>query len=406
MKLSEELAWRGFVNQTTLKNIATLDDATMTFYWGVDPSADSMHVGQLAMSMMVKHFIHHGHKPILLVGGATGLIGDPDGKDEERTLKTREEIEQNKQGIARQYKQLFDGFEVEIVDNYDWFKDINYLAFLRDIGKHFSMSQLLDREFVKSRVGKGGSGISYAEFSYSLIQGYDFLHLYRTKGATLQVSGADQWGNSLSGVELIRKLEGNEAHVYTAPLITDKVSGKKFGKSEGNAIWIDESKTSAYRFYQFWFNTDDRNVGDYLKLYTFIQPDEFNALMDRFSKNPENREAQKHLAYEATKLVHGEAKAQIVQKVTAVLFSQGSAQDLNEEEVSVLKDEIPTTPSNSMLTDLLVDTRLVASKSEARRLIEGGAIKVNGKKTQENIHIEGSALLQKGKNSFAFIDGN
>lgn len=224
MTLSEELQWRGFVNQTTLADPKELDGAPLKFYWGVDPSARSMHIGQLAMAMMIKHFIAHGHEATLLVGGATGMIGDPDGKALERELKSLDEVERNKAGIAAQYRALFDGSTFAVVDNYDWFKEFGYLSFLRDIGKHFSMTQLLDRDFVKSRVGEGGAGISYAEFSYSLIQGYDFLHLFRERGITLQIAGADQWGNSISGVQLIRKLENQDAHIWTAPLVINKTS--------------------------------------------------------------------------------------------------------------------------------------------------------------------------------------
>lgn len=403
MKLSEELTWRGFVNQTTYKDITELDGSPIAFYWGVDPSADSMHIGQLAMAIMIKHFIKHGHIPTLLVGGATGLIGDPDGKLEERDLKSFEEIERNKKAIAVQYENLFDGANIEIVDNYTWFKDIHYLDFLRDIGKHFSMSQLLDREFVKSRTGREGSGISYAEFSYSLIQGYDFLHLYREKGITLQVSGADQWGNSLSGVELIRKLEGKEAHVFTAPLIIDKVSGKKFGKSEGNAVWVDEAKTSAYQFYQFWLNTDDTNVGDYLKLYTMIQPDEYDSLMQRFREKPHEREAQKYLAFEVTKLVHGQDKAESIVNVIGVLFGETSSQELSTEEVKLLQNEIPSATSGSTLIESLVTTGLAESNGEARRLVAGGAIRTNGEKISEDIVLEEGMLIKKGKNNFILV---
>ena len=260
MTLSEELQWRGFVNQTTYKDLAALNGAPITFYWGVDPSADSMQVGNFAMAMMVRHFINHGHKAILLVGGATGLIGDPDGKAQERDLKPLEEIEHNKQAISAQYRQVFAGQDFEIVDNYDWFKGLGYLEFLRDVGKHVPMRQMLGREFVQSRLSDDGAGISYAEFSYSLIQGYDFLHLHREKGVTLQVAGADQWGNSIAGVELIRRITGGEAHVWTGPLIVNKTTGVKFGKTESGAIWLDPAKTSPTQFYQFWVNCDDAGV--------------------------------------------------------------------------------------------------------------------------------------------------
>jgi tyrosyl-tRNA synthetase len=302
--LSEELSWRGFVNQTTLADITDLDHETRTFYYGVDPSADSMHIGNLAGVMMVKHLANAGFKPIVLVGGATGMIGDPK-QDVERELKTLEEIEFNKAGIAAQYRRLLEGQSFELVDNYDWFKDIGYLNFLRDVGKYFSMTQLLDREFIKARIGEGGVGISYAEFSYSLIQGYDFLHLFRTFGATMQVGGSDQWGNMLSGAQMIKKLEGTDAHVLTVPLVIDKKTGKKFGKSEGNAIWLDPEQTSPYKFYQFWLNTDDEMAEDLVKIYTLLDRDTVDGLIANHRASPGERALQKTLAREVTELVHG-----------------------------------------------------------------------------------------------------
>jgi len=324
MNLTDELKWRGFVNQTTIKDISKLDNEKLTFYWGVDPSSDSMTVGNLAAAMMVRQFIQAGHKAVLLVGGATGLIGDPDGKNQERDLKTREEVESNKNAIVSQYKTVFEGLDFEVVDNNEWFSHINYVDFLRDYGKHFSMTQLLDRDFVKSRIGEGGSGISYAEFSYSLIQGYDFLHLFREKGVTLQVSGADQWGNSLAGVELIRKIENKSADVYTTPIIINKSTGQKFGKSEAGAVWLDEKKTSVYQFYQFWLNVDDDGVIDYLKIYTLLSREQIDRLGVESVNNPSERAAQKALAYEVAKLVHGSERADSAKKVTEVLFGNNS----------------------------------------------------------------------------------
>jgi len=228
MTLSEELQWRGFVNQTTYKDITVLNGEPITFYLGVDPSADSMTIGNLAVVMMIRHFIDHGHHAIMLVGGATGMIGDPDGKKQERELKSLEEIENNKRAISAQYDRVFAGQSFQLVDNYEWFKGMGYLEFLRDVGKHVPMRQMLGREFVQSRLGEDGVGISYAEFSYALIQGYDFLHLYRTYGATLQLCGADQWGNSIAGVELIRRIDGGEAHVWSA-LNSVKVKTELYG---------------------------------------------------------------------------------------------------------------------------------------------------------------------------------
>ncbi len=265
MKLSEELTWRGFTNQMTFADIEQVNEPRK-FYFGVDPSGHGMQIGNLAAAMMVRHFVEHGYEAYLLVGGATGLIGDPDGKLDERDLKAVEEIESNKKEIARQYAQVFGGNSFTIVDNYDWFRDINYLDFLRTVGKHVPMSQMLGREFIQTRLGDGGAGISYAEFSYALMQGYDFLHLFREHGVTMQLCGADQWGNSLAGVDLIRRIEGGEAHVYSLPLIMNKATGRKFGKSEGGAVWLDPDMTSVFKFYQFWINVDDEGVIDYMKI--------------------------------------------------------------------------------------------------------------------------------------------
>lgn len=403
MKLSEELAWRGFVNQTTYKDISILDGEPVTFYWGVDPSASSMTVGNLAAAMMVRRFIEHGHKAVLLVGGATGLIGDPDGKKQERDLKSLEEIDKNIEGISAQYKTVFAGQSFEIVNNHDWFKDIGYMDFLRDVGKHLSMTQLLDREFVQSRIGEGGSGISYAEFSYSLIQGYDFLHLFREKGVTLQVCGADQWGNSLAGVEMIRKLAGGDAHVYSTPLVVNKSTGVKFGKSEDGAIWLDESKTSVYKFYQFWLNIDDASVIDLLKIYTLLPKEEVAAVQSEYEMSLSQRKAQKTLAREVTTLVHGQERCQSVIRVTDVLFGGANFTDLNDNDINALAGEIPTVSTGKTTIEALVAAGVAASNGEARRLIDGGAISVNGEKITEDVSVSTPSLIKKGKNAFILV---
>ena len=402
MTLSEELTWRGFVNQMTFADITELDSEPRTFYWGVDPSADSMQVGNFAAAMMVRCFIEHGHTPILLVGGATGLIGDPDGKKQERDLKSLDEIAKNVAGIAEQYKQVFAGNTFEIVNNYDWFKTIGYMDFLRDIGKHVSLTQMLDREFVQARIGEGGAGISYAEFSYSLIQGYDFLHLYRQKGVTLQLAGADQWGNSITGVSLIRRLEGGEAHVYTSPLVINKTTGVKFGKSEEGAVWLDESKTSVFKFYQFWLNAGDADVVDYLKIFTRLQPNDIEQLEQALAENPGAREAQKALAYEVTKIVHGEARAEQARNVTAALFGDTPFAQLLGEELDMLALEIPVSASGDVV-NALVTSGVVSSNGEARRLIAAGAISVNGEKISDDTSVTAPSLIKKGKNSFVLV---
>ena len=401
MTLSEELQWRGFVNQTTLPQTDDINEPR-TFYWGVDPSADSMTVGHLAPAMMIRHFIEHGHTAILLVCGATGMIGDPDGKKQERELKTIDEVAHNKAALAEQYKRIFDGQPFEIVDNYDWFKNISYLDFLREIGKHASMTQMLDRDFIKNRIGEGGGGISYAEFSYSLIQGYDFLHLFREKGATLQVAGADQWGNSITGVQLIRRLEGKEAHVWTTPLIVNKQTGVKFGKSEAGAVWLDENKTSVYQFYQFWLNVDDESAVDYLKVYTLLSQEQIQGLAEKTASQPQSREAQRILAYEVTRLVHGAERAEAAQKVTATLFGGNPVSSLSENERTMLAAEIPTAQAGS-LVDILVNSGGASSLGEARRLLESGAVSINGEKVFESRDVTAPSLVKKGKNSFVLV---
>lgn len=402
MTLSEELTWRGFVNQTTYKDITVLDKNPIIFYWGVDPSADSMTIGNLAAALMVKRFIEHGHKAVLLIGGATGFIGDPDGKKQERDLKTEEELAKNVAGIRAQYKTIFSGQSFKVVNNIDWFKNINYLDFLREVGKHLSMTQLLDREFVKARIGEGGSGISYAEFSYSLIQGYDFLHLFRELGVTLQVCGADQWGNSLAGVEMIRRLEGSEAHVYSTPLIVNKATGVKFGKSEDGAIWLDPIKTSPYKFYQFWLNVDDEGVADYLKVFTSIEPEEHEKMITEFKQDPTARTAQKYLAFEVTALIHGQKVAKSVKNVTEVLFGGKPISELSKTDIEQLAQEIPVVTKGTVV-GALVASGVAVSNSEARRLIEGGAVSINGQKIIEDQEVNTTSLIKKGKNTFVLI---
>lgn len=410
--LSEELKWRGFVNQTTFKDITVLDGTPLTFYLGVDPSAASMTIGNLATVMMVRHFVAAGHKAILLVGGATGMIGDPDGKAEERSLLTLEQIATNKANIAKQYKQVLGELTFTPVDNFDWFKEIGYLDFLRDIGKHVPMRQMLGREFVQSRLSEEGSGISYAEFSYSLIQGYDFLHLYRQYGATLQVCGADQWGNSIAGVELIRRIEGAEAHIWSAPLIINKATGVKFGKSEGGAVWLDAELTTPYQFYQFWLNVDDEGVGDYLKIYTLLTKDEIEAVMAGFDSDRAGRLAQKTLAFEVTRIVHGLERAESVKRISEVLFGVRDYKELTTHDFEALSLELGEyQASNGVeIAGALVDAGLATSKGEARRFLDSNAIYVNGSQVplskttlDRDDSISGYIVLRRGKNAQVIV---
>lgn len=405
MKLSEELTWRGFTNQTTLKDIRELDNGPVSFYFGVDPSSDSMTIGNLAAAMMVRHFIDAGHRAYLLVGGATGMIGDPDGKNDERSLKTLDEIAKNKAAIASQYSQIFAGQSFAVVDNYDWFKDVKYIDFLRGIGKNVPLSQMLGRDFVQTRIGSNGSGISYAEFSYSLMQGYDFLHLFRENGVTLQVCGADQWGNSVAGVDLIRRTEGKEAHVYSMSLIINKATGAKFGKTEGGAIWLDSTKTSVYQFYQFWLNVDDEGAIDYMKIYTQLSREEIESVATKQTENPAERIAQKTLAHEVTTLVHGDDRTASVERVTSVLFGDNPFDLLSSEDQAVLGAEIPSVPVGTSIVDALVSVGFAASNGEARRLIESGAISINDSKIITDQLVDKKSLIKKGKNSFILVHG-
>ncbi len=404
MTLSEELKWRGFINQTTIDDLTELDSKQWTFYHGFDASSDSQTIGNLAAMMLDLVFVRHGHQAILLAGGATSLIGDPGGKNEERPLQAEETIRHNVAQAEEQLRHIMRGHEFKMVNNIDWYQSMSVIEFLRDIGKHFGMSTLVSRDYIQKRIGEGGAGMSFTEFSYTLLQGYDFLHLFDNYGCTLQLAGADQWGNSLSGIDLIRKARGKEAHVITLPLIINKATGKKFGKSEAGAVWLDEAKTSVYKFYQFWLNVDDEGVIDYLKIYTTLSKEEIDNLEAITKTDPQKRTAQKTLAYEVTKLVHSEERVRNIIKVTDVLFSQQPVSDLSEQELSDLAVEIPTAQAGESIAQTLLATGLVSSLSDATRLIKSGGVSINGKKvTSDSLINETPSLLKKGKNSFCLI---
>ena len=387
MKLSEDLAWRGLIKDKTFDDIAWLD-TPRTFYLGVDcSSADSMTIGNLAVFMLAKRLLLAGWKTVLLVGGATSLIGDPGGKNEERQLKSREEIAHNVEGIRSQVQQLFKHGDFELVDNYDWFKDIGYLEFLRDVGKHYSMTELVQRDFIATRMGEGGSGISYAEFSYSLIQGYDFWQLFKKHNVELQIGGSDQWGNMLSGVPLIRKKEGREVHAMSAPLVINKETGVKFGKSESGAVWLDAKRTPPTQLYQFWMNVSDDSAIDYLKIYTFLSRNEIEAIAKQHFAAPQERLAQTKLAEEVTREVHGLDAPKIAQAVTQYLTGKQSIGEASDAELREVSANIPAKEiaeaeafAGEPVVDLLVTTGLATSKTEARRLIADNAISLNDQK--------------------------
>ena len=408
MTLSEELSWRGLIKDRTFDDISWLD-TPRTFYLGADCSAASLTIGNLAVFITARRLREAGWKTVLLVGGATSLIGDPGGKDAERNLKGREEIAANVAGVSSQVRQLFNGQDFELVDNYDWFKDVGYLDFLREVGKHYSMTELVQRDFIASRMGENGAGISYAEFSYSLIQGYDYWHLYKTRDVVLQIGGSDQWGNMLSGVPLIRKkeaTEGQEAevHAMSMPLVINKTTGKKFGKSEEGAVWLDPHLTSPTQFYQFWVNADDLSVEDYLKTYTMLNRDEITGVMSRHRSSPSERVAQSRLALEVTQLVHGSAAAETAQAVTGLLTGAVTLQAADSATIDLLRQEQPsyTTAVGASIIEALTEVGLATSNSSARQLLADNAISINGRKVDREVFqaddfVDGHLLLRRGK---------
>lgn len=431
MKLSEELSWRGFVAENTIKQPEELDERPhKKFYFGADPSADSLTIGNLAALMMCACFVRHGYQPYLLVGGATGQIGDPK-ENGERDLKTLKEVEHNKVCIRQQMESIIspegaantigdgdltnDHYELTMVDNLDWFKDINYLDFLRTIGKNLSMTQLLDRKFIQNRIGDGGSGISYAEFSYTLIQGYDFLHLYRTFGIDLQLCGADQFGNASTGVHLIKRLENGQADIWSTPLVIDPVSGRKFGKSEGNAVWLASKDngsgnfTSVFDFYQFWLNQADEAVEYLIKIYTILDKQQIDQLLAEHKTHPEQRLAQKALAKNVTEVVHGKNSASAAVLLSELLFGDRNFNTLSESDIESVALLLPTIKlvdyhGELPLIEALVLTDLCSSRSEAKQLINSNAISVNKQKiTDQNFKINTTAILKRGKNKFALV---
>jgi tyrosyl-tRNA synthetase len=392
MKLSEDLAWRGLIKDKTFSDNHWLDSPN-TFYHGIDASGDSMTIGNLAAMMMARRLINGGWQAVLLAGGATSLIGDPK-ETMERELASREVIQKNVVAIKEQIKLLFDGQDFQMVDNFDWFKGVKYLDFLREVGKNYSMSELMQREFITERMS---SGISYAEFSYSLIQGYDYWKLYQAHNVNLQIGGSDQWGNMLSGVSLIRKKESIDVHALSMPLVIDKSTGRKFGKSEDGAVWLDAKKTTVFKFYQFWYNVGDDDVEDYLKIFTLLNKEQIQELVTKHYTNPAKRVAQKQLAYSVTNLVHSKAQAEKQQRISEALAGERSIDELNDSEIATLREELPSQkihPGTSII-EVLVETRLASSNSEARRLVEGASVYVNGQKL-DKAHLE-SADFKKGK---------
>ncbi|GDX20895.1 tyrosine--tRNA ligase [Actinomycetes bacterium] len=419
MNLLEDLRWRGLLAQST-DQAALLESLKkpITLYVGFDPTAPSLHVGNLVVLLVLRRFQLAGHTPIALVGGATGLVGDPSGKNEERTLNSTETVEGWVNRIRTQVSAFLDFSEAKnkaiVVNNLDWTSPLSAIEFLRDIGKHFSVNQMLSKESVSARLEAGG--ISYTEFSYQVLQSYDFLELFRRNNCTLQLGGSDQWGNIVAGLDLIRRVEQGSGHALTVPLLT-KADGTKFGKTASGSVWLDPSMTSPYAFFQYWLNTDDKDVINFLKVFSFKSHDEITALEKAHQENPGVREAHRALARELTALVHSQATTDRVEAAAKALFGQGDLTELDEETLAGALAELPrtTVSKNDAIptwVDLLAATGVVDSKSAARRIVkEGGAYLNNEKISGEDFAPQKSdflcgkyAVLRKGKRDLAAVE--
>ncbi|MBD8005987.1 tyrosine--tRNA ligase [Bacillus norwichensis] len=417
--LLQELEWRGVIYQQTdaagIKDV--LENEKISLYCGVDPTADSMHIGHLIPFLTMRRFQMHGHRPIVLVGGATGLIGDPSGKKEERKLQTLEQVDKNVQGIKAQLMRIFD-FEGEngavMTNNFEWQGKMDLITFLRDYGKHIGVNYMLGKEIVSTRLE---SGISFTEFAYTLLQAIDFLHLYKNHDCKMQIGGSDQWGNITTGLEFIRKMAGEDAKAYglTIPLVT-KADGTKFGKTEGGAIWLDPEKTTPYEFYQFWINTADADTVKYLKYFTFLTKEEIEELEKSLQEEPHLRKAQKALAEEMTRLIHGEEALQQAIRITEALFS-GNVKELSVEEVEQGFKDVPThvhRGEDNGLVSVLVEAKISQSRRQAREDIQNGAVLINGERITDIDYTMGEedklggafTIIRRGKKKYYMIRYN
>ena len=403
MNLYEDLLWRGLIKDVAGEDIKDkLNGEPITFYWGTDPTADSLHIGHYSSLVTAKRLMKAGHHPILLCGGATGRIGDP-RPTAEREILDYSVIEENIKGIRAQINKLFEG-KAELVDNYDWTKEYTFLEFLRDIGKYINVNYMINKDIISRRLE---TGITYAEFSYMLLQGYDFLHLYETKNCIMQVEGSDQWGNITTGIELIKKKLGKEAYAFTMPLILD-ATGKKFGKSEGNALWLDKNKTTPYEIYQYLINADDSKVFEYLKVFTFLSKEEIEEIMRQQNERPETRVAQKALAYEVVKDIHSKEDADSAVAISEALFT-GNVKSLSDEEIEVAFRGVPTVTINeeTKLIDLLVNNSIASSRREAREFLGNNAITLDGDiVNDENLIIDLTKkyhTIRRGKKKYYLI---
>ena len=403
MTLFEELKWRGLVKDIAGSDIEDkINSGNITFYWGTDPTADSLHLGHYSSLITAKRLARAGHHPILLVGGATGLIGDP-RPTAEREIIAKDILQKNLDGIRKQVDKIFDG-KAEIVNNYDWFKGYEYLDFLRDVGKYININYMLDKDIIRRRLE---TGITYAEFSYTLMQGYDFLKLFTEKNCILQAEGSDQWGNITTGIDLIRKITGKEAYGFTMPLVLDKY-GNKFGKSEGNALWLDKEKTSSYKLYQYLINVDDSMVISYLKIFTFLNKEQIEELEKKNNEHPENREAHKALAREIITDLHGIDEYEKAKKLSEVLFTEDFKNLTKEEIEEIFEGNAIKTITTNNLRDVLIEVGAAKSKRESREFISGNAIKINGEKISDIDYIIGDKdyldntyiIIKRGKKNY------
>lgn len=389
MTFFEELKWRGLVKDVAGEDLGEkLNNEKLTFYWGTDPTADSLHIGHYSSLVTAKRLALHGHHPILLVGGATGLIGDP-RPTAEREIISKEAVDKNIDGIRKQIDEIFKG-QAEVVNNYDWIKDMDLITFLREVGKYININYMLDKDIIRRRLD---SGITFAEFTYTLMQGYDFMHLYETKGCVLQAAGSDQWGNITTGIDLINKKLGKQAYAFTMPLILDS-NGNKFGKSEGNALWLDVNKTSSYELYQYLINTEDSMIEDYLKVFTFLTPEEITNIVNEHKEHPELRIGQKAFAKEFITDLHGAQEYEKALKVSENLFN-GDIKNIDIKDLLVgLKGVSHFDIEDCTLIDLLVNNNICSSRREAREFLSSNAISINGDiVTDENMLVNKDIAL-------------
>jgi len=422
-KLIEELRWRGMLQDITPGTAEQLNKEMTIAYIGFDPTADSLHIGGLVQILLLVHLQKAGHKPFALVGGATGMVGDPSGKSAERNLLSEEVLQKNVEGIQKQLEKFLDfdpslANAAEIVNNFDWFKNMGFLEFIRDTGKHITVNYMMSKDSVKKRL-EGDTGISFTEFSYQLIQGYDFYWLHKNKNCKLQMGGSDQWGNIVTGTELIRRKGGGEAFAFTSPLIT-KADGSKFGKSEAGNIWLDPTKTSPYQFYQFWLNASDADAQNWIKIFTFLNRETIDALIMQHTENPSDRILQKKLAETLTIFVHGEAEYQKAKETTSKLFANQSAaiESLSEDDLKAIEGIEKKEYNKALLekgidvTQLMADTVIFSSKGEARKMIQNGGLSINRKKINAATDIINTdwllhnryLLVQKGKRNYYLIE--